>query len=108
MSLFTILVFIMVFLNFNAYRAVDLKKISDFANVIETHRASIITIQEIHVQNCMRIFSNQFQVYINLEKDSNDYIGICTLVRKNIKVLDYAICQNGRIIGVNPIRAGGG
>ena len=100
MSLFTILVFIMVFLNFNAYRAVDLKKISDFANVIETHRASIITIQEIHVQNCMRIFSNQFQVYINLEKDSNDYIGICTLVRKNIKVLDYAICQNGRIIGV--------
>ena len=90
----------MIFLNFNAYRAVDPKRIAEFANMIEIHKASVITIQEIHVQNCLKIFSGKFQVFVNLEHDSKTLIGICTLIRKDIKVLDYCICQNGRIIGI--------
>ena len=70
----------------------------------QTSRAEVLqlpsAIQEIHVQNCLRIFSAKFQVIINLEQDSKDGIGICTLIRKNIKILDFSISQNGRIIGI--------
>ena len=88
------------FLNFNAYRAVEVQKIKRFLDVIKTFKSSIITIQEINVISALKVFQNDFRVIINVEQNSRDFIGICTLVKKDLKVKDILIGGNGRIIGV--------
>ena len=87
-------------LNFNAYRAFDIKKIMRFNDMLKIYHPSIVTIQEIHVQNALRVFQGEYKVIVNIEQSSREQIGICMLVQKNIKVNDIIIGQNGRIIGV--------
>ena len=88
-------------LNFNAYRAADLKKILKISKWIDFFNPSIVTIQEIHVKNALMAFGEKFQVIINIESTSCDGIGICSLVRKNIKIFDQILGINGRIIGIS-------
>ena len=87
-------------LNFNAYRAFDIKKIMRFNDMLKIYHPSIVTIQEIHVQNALRVFQGEYKVIVNIEQSSREQIGICMLIQKNIKVKDIIIGQNGRIIGV--------
>ena len=88
------------FLNFNAYRSVDIQKLRCFLDTIKTFNSSIVTIQEIHVGNALKVFQNDYRVFINVEQHSRDLIGICTLVKNNLKVKDVILGENGRIIGV--------
>ena len=87
-------------LNFNAYRSVESRKLERFLHIMRTFKSSIITIQEIHVGNALKVFQNDYRVIINVEQNSRDLIGICTLVRKDIRVKDILLGANGRIIGV--------
>ena len=88
------------FLNFNAYRSVDIQKLRCFLDTIKTFNSSIVTIQEIHVGNALKVFQNDYRVFVNVEQHSRDLIGICTLVKNNLKVKDVILGENGRIIGV--------
>ena len=60
----------------------------------------ILTIQEINIRSSLKIFSDTFQVIINTEPESRDGIGIVTLIKKGVRILDTIISKNGRIIGV--------
>ena len=87
-------------LNFNAYRCVDIQRMRCFLDTIKSFNASVVTIQEIHVGNALKIFQQDFRVIANMEQHSKDLIGICTLVKKDLKVRDVILGENGRIIGI--------
>ena len=86
--------------NFNAFRCRSIVKIREFYEYFELYEPTLVFIQEINVASALKVFSDRFQVYINLEQNSDDGIGIVTLVRRNVKVEDVIIGLNGRIIGV--------
>ena len=87
-------------LNLNASRIRNEVRIRNLLNFIISYEASLVCIQEIHIVNALRVFSSLFQVYVNIESNSNDGIGIITLVKNGIKVSDQIIGINGRIIGL--------
>ena len=88
-------------INFYAYRATDIKKIVKIFKWMESYNPSVVTIQEIHVKNALMVFGEKYQVVINIESSSLDGIGICVLVKKNIKIHDQILGINGRIIGIS-------
>ena len=51
-----------------------------------------------NIRAALREFSGKYQVYVNIEKESKDGVGIVTLIRKGIKVFDIIVGVNGRII----------
>ena len=87
-------------LNFNAYRAADEKRFKHFRDLITLHKPMICTIQEIHIGKAVRFFGKDFNVLVNIEQSSRDQIGICTMVHRSLRVEDFIIGDNGRIIGV--------
>ena len=89
-----------ILLNLNASRIRNEVRIKSILNFIMSYEASLVCIQEIHIVNALRVFSGIFQVYVNIETNSNDGIGIITLVKNGIKVSDQIIGLNGRIIGL--------
>ena len=89
-----------ILLNLNASRIRNEMRIKNLLNFIMSYEASLVCIQEIHIVNALRVFSGLFQVYVNIESNSNDGIGIITLVKNGIKVSDQIIGINGRIIGL--------
>ena len=46
------------------------------------------------------LFEREYHVLVNIEQNAKDKVGICTLVHKSLKIEDYVIGVNGRIIGV--------
>ena len=88
-------------LNFNAYRVTDKKKIFKIFKWMDFYNPSVVTIQEIHVKNALMIFGEKFQVVINIESTSLDGIGICVLVKRNLRIHDQILGINGRIIGIS-------
>ena len=87
-------------LNFNASRCKSIAKIEIFSKFLDDYDPLFVCIQEIHVSGALKIFSKKYQVFINLESGSNDGIGIATLIKNGINILDSIIGINGRIIGV--------
>ena len=83
-------------LNFNASRTRNLQKVENFSLFLESYDPSIVNIQEINVESAIKIFSNNFQIIINIENEAKDGIGIVTLVKKGINISDSIIGQNGR------------
>ena len=86
--------------NFNAYRSKSLDKLEKFLTFLECYDPIFTCIQEIHVFNALKAFSSKYQVFINLESESKDGIGIVTLVKNGIFISDAIIAKNGRIIGL--------
>ena len=87
-------------LNFNAYRTRNLGKIDNFRNFLDGYDPVFVCIQEIHVMGALKVFSTKFQVLVNIEENSNDGIGIVSLVKKGLHISDSIIGKNGRIIGL--------
>ena len=56
------------FLNFNAYRSVDIQRMNRFLDIIKRYNASIITIQEIHIGNALKVFQKGFRVFVNVAR----------------------------------------
>ena len=86
------------YINFNASRNSNLRKIEGFLNFLKEYDPIIVTIQEIKIRSSLKIFSDTFQVIINIEPESRDGIGI--VIKKGVRILDTIISKNGRIIGV--------
>ena len=86
--------------NFNASRCKNTVKIQQFYEFFEPYDPTLVSIQEINVASALKVFSDIYQVYVNVEQESVDGIGIVTLVKKDVKISDVIIGKNGRIIGV--------
>ena len=87
-------------LNFNASRTSSLIKIRNFINFINQYDPIFVAIQEINIASALQIFSEKFQVLVNIEESSKDGIGIVSLVKKDIHIVDTIVGVNGRIIGI--------
>ena len=87
-------------INLNASRICNAEKLKCLSDFIETYSPSIVCIQEVNIRASLREFSRNYQAYVNIEKESKDGVGIVTLIRKGIKVLDVIVGINGRIIGI--------
>ena len=85
--------------NFNASRTRNLQKLEFFLQFLKSYNPNIVTIQEINVESALKIFSSNFQIIINIEMEAKDGVGIVTLVKKGITIIDSIIGRNGRIIG---------
>ena len=88
------------FYNFNASRCSNLLRIRQFYEFFDPYDPMFVCIQEINVSSAIKVFSDKYQVFINLEEGSQDGIGIVSLVKKGLNVSDIIIGQNGRIIGL--------
>ena len=86
--------------NFNASRCSNLGRLQQFSDFFEQYSPSFVCIQEINIASALRIYSSNYQVYVNMEQDSKDGIGIVTLVKNGILIQDAIIGKNGRIIGL--------
>ena len=58
--------------NFNAFRSRSIVKIREFYEYFESYEPDLVFIQEINVASALQVFSDRFQVYINLEQNSQD------------------------------------
>ena len=87
-------------MNFNASRTRNLGKIENFLQFLGNYDPCIVNIQEINVQSALKIFSRKFQVIINIDMEAKDGVGIVTLIKKGVKILDSIIGKSGRIIKI--------
>ena len=87
-------------LNFNASRTSSLIKIRNFLNFINQYDPIFVAIQEINITSAIKIFSEKFQVLVNIEEGSKDGIGIVSLIKKDIYIVDTIVGVNGRIIAI--------
>ena len=87
-------------MNFNASRTSSLIKIRNFLNFINQYDPIFVAIQEINITSAIKIFSEKFQVLVNIEEGSKDGIGIVSLIKKDIHIVDTIVGANGRIIGI--------
>ena len=88
------------FININASRISNPNRVKDISNFITLFNASIICIQEINIFSALKEFKNGYQVFSNYDLEGNDNVGIVTLIRKEIKVIDQIISNDGRILGI--------
>ena len=91
---------ISLILNFNASRTSSLIKIRNFLNFINQYDPIFVAIQEINITSAIKIFSEKFQVLVNIEEGSKDGIGIVSLIKKDIHIVDTIVGVNGRIIAI--------
>ena len=87
-------------INLNASRCGSVSKIREISRFIDAYGASIVCIQEINISSALKVFSDRFQVKINIECGVKDGVGIVTLVKLGLDIKDEIIGINGRIIGV--------
>ena len=72
--------------NFNASRCSNIVKMRQFYDF--QYDPSLVSIQEINIISALKVFSDKYQVFVNIEQDSVDGIGIATLVKKDIKIFE--------------------
>ena len=85
-------------LSLNARRAERFDKIINIKNFCELYSPHVICFQEIHIQTALKVFSEQYQVFINFHTLQD--VGIVTVIKNELKVIDFTMCEEGRIIGI--------
>ena len=89
-------------ISINAHRIGRLSKLLELNEIIKMEKAQIIHIQEIVISSALKVFSEDYQMFINFEESAinTDGVGIITMVQKGMHVLDFIIGGDGRTIGV--------
>ena len=72
--------------NFNASRCSNINKIKSFLGFFGDNDPLCICIQEINVSGALKVFSQKYQVFINIERGAKDGVGIVTLIKKGFKI----------------------
>ena len=85
-------------ISLNCRRFERYDKVLNIKNFCELYTPDVICFQEVFVPNCLAAFSENYEVYINVERDQR--IGIAIAIRKGIKIMDFAMCNHGRIMGI--------
>ena len=58
----------------------------------------LVCLQEVFIPNALKVFDQHYQVYVNFDK--NEQIGIAVAIKKDIEIMDFVMCNQGRIIGI--------
>ena len=58
----------------------------------------LVCLQEVFIPNVLKVFDQHYQVYVNFDK--NQQIGIAVAIKKEIEIMDFVMCNQGRIIGI--------
>ena len=89
-----------IVLNINASRICTENRIITLFNYIELYTPGIVCIQEIDVRIANRIFKRKYQVFCNYDQNESGYIGVVTLIRRELHIMENIYGIKGRIIGV--------
>ena len=87
-----------VILSLNCRRFERYDKLINIKNYCDLYSPDLICFQEVFVPNYLSIFSEDYEVFANVE--TNQKIGTALAIRKGIKIMDFAMCNLGRIIGI--------
>ena len=88
-----------IVLNINASRICSENRIITLFNYIQVFKPGIVCIQEIDVRIASKVFKSEFQVLCNYDQNEIGYVGMVTLIRKEMDILENIYGINGRIIG---------
>ena len=89
-----------IFLNINSSRISSENRIISLLQFLMIFQPGVVCIQEIDVVVGMKIFKKDYQVYCNYDHTGNNHIGIMTIIKKGVNVLESLIGYNGRILGI--------
>ena len=89
-----------IVLNINASRICSENRIITLFNYIHVFKPGIVCIQEIDVRIASKVFKSEYQVLCNYDQKNIGYVGMVTLIRKEMDILENIYGINGRIIGV--------
>ena len=89
-----------IFLNINSSRISSENRIISLLQFLMIFQPGVVCIQEIDVVVGMKIFKKDYQVYCNYDHTGNNHIGIMTIIKKGVNVLESLIGYNGRILGL--------
>ena len=67
---------------------------------LEKYNIDVFCGQEIDIFSAVKFFGQKYQVFVNWDVKGKSNIGICTLVKKELKVFEKIYSLNGRIIGI--------
>ena len=87
-----------VILSLNCRRFERYDKLINIKNYCDLYSPDLICFQEVFVPNYLTIFSEDYEVFANVE--TNQKIGTALAIRKGIRIMDFAMCNLGRIIGI--------
>ena len=85
-------------ININASRIGRKEKVLDVMAFMNAYNPTVVCIQEINIRTVYKYCQEMYQVIGNKE-DSQEDIGIVTLIKKGIYIEQNIIAKNGRIIG---------
>ena len=85
-------------LSLNCRRFERLDKLLNIKVFCDLNLPDFICFQEIFISNFIKVFNQQYQIYVNFEK--NQQIGVAVAIKKDIEIIDFAMCNQGRIIGI--------
>ena len=75
-------------LSLNCRRFERQEKLLNIKYFCELHLADVCCFQEAFIPNVLKIFSHDYQVYVNFDK--NQQIGVAVLIKKELRILDFA------------------
>ena len=86
----------------NAHRIVSKNRVTELLGLIRDKNPSVAYIQEIGIKMAIQILGPHYQIFINLDEETMglDGVGIATIVKKEIPVIDIFLGEEGRTIGV--------
>ena len=64
-------------------------KLINIKNYCELFSPDVICFQEIFISNFLTVFSEDYEVYVNVE--TNQTIGTALAIRQGIKIIDFAM-----------------
>ncbi len=88
------------FININTSRISSENRIITLLQFLTIFQPGVVCIQEIDVVAGMKIFKKDYQVYCNYDHNGNNHIGIMTLIKKGVNIVESIIGYNGRILGL--------
>ena len=87
-------------ININASRISSENRVNEVLNFLSLFNPVFVCIQEIDVFKAIKVFKGHYQTFFNYELHASDNVGVVTLVKNDIQVLDQLISLNGRALGL--------
>ena len=88
------------FININTSRISSENRMISLLQFLMIFQPGVVCIQEIDVVAGMKFFKKDYQVFCNYDHNSNNHIGIMTIVKKGVNIIESLVGYNGRILGL--------
>ena len=87
-------------LSINSRRYRLREKIQRVYEFINDQEPDVVLIQEASVAGYKQVVKDNYHVFMNVSSQARDGVGVVTLVKKNIKVYDIMMDEEGRVLRV--------